>query len=66
MTKKSCPARARNYSFLQKIYTGSGTNPDSYSMETWGLSPGMKQPQHKVDHSFHIVPRLRMSGVPPI
>jgi hypothetical protein len=51
MTKKSCPAKARNFSFLQKIYTGSATNPGSYSMETWGLSLGMKQSQHEVDHS---------------
>jgi len=51
MTKNSCPARVRNFSFLQIIYTGSGTNPGSYSMETWGLSLGMKQSQHEADHS---------------
>jgi hypothetical protein len=31
--------------------TGSGTNPGSYSMETWGLSLGMKQSQREADHS---------------
>jgi len=51
MTKKSCPARARNFSFLQIIYTGSGTNPGSYPMETWGLSLEMKLSQREVEHN---------------
>ena len=49
---------ARDFSLLQKIQTGPEAKLNEYGCPFLGI----KQPGHEVNHSFHAVPRLRMSG----
>jgi hypothetical protein len=49
---------ARDFSLLQNIWTGTEAELYGYGYPFLGI----KQPGHEVNHSFHPVPRLRMSG----
>ena len=49
---------ARDFSLLQNIQTGPGAKLNGYRCPFLGI----KQPEHGVNHSFHPVPKLRMSG----
>ena len=59
------PGWSKRFFSSQNIQASSGTHPDSFSMGTRIISPGVQQPGHEVDHS-HLVPRLRMCGAIPI
>jgi hypothetical protein len=45
------PARARNFSLLNSMQTGSGVHPAYYIMGTGVISPGVKGQGRKADHS---------------
>jgi len=49
---------AGDFSLLQNIQTGPEAKLNGYGCPFLGI----KQPGHEVNHSFHPVPRLRMSG----
>jgi hypothetical protein len=51
---------ARDFSLLQNIQTGPEAELYGYGYGYPFL--GIKQPGRKVNHSFHPVPRLKMSG----
>jgi hypothetical protein len=54
--------RARYFSLLQNVQTGSWAHAASYSMGTGGKAVGAcRQTIH-----FHLVPRLRMCGATPV
>jgi hypothetical protein len=44
------PAGARDISILHSLHTGSGAHP-AYPLRTGALSPGIKRPGLKADHS---------------
>lgn len=60
------PARAKNFSLLQNIQSGSGTHPASHSMGIVSSSPRSKSSQSvKLTTHIHPLPRL-ISGVTPL
>jgi hypothetical protein len=45
------PGRGKRlFSPLYVVQTGSGANPTSYPMVTWGSFPGVKRPGREADH----------------
>jgi hypothetical protein len=69
------PARAGNFSLHYCVQNGSGAHPASYPMGTRGSFPGVKRPEHEVDHSppssaeiknawsYTSTPPIRLHGV---
>jgi hypothetical protein len=52
------PARAKDFSSILCVQTGSGAHPASCTMGTGGpFSGGKAQPGPDADHSPHLVPR---------
>jgi hypothetical protein len=45
-----CPGRAKDFSFIHSVQTGSGTHPSSYPMVLGALSPGVKRPRSEADY----------------
>jgi hypothetical protein len=45
-------ARARDFSLLRSVKTGSGAHPASYPKGTGALSPGVKRAGRETDYSF--------------
>jgi hypothetical protein len=59
------PARAREYSLLQSVQTGTqppGPTQPIIQRLLWALSPGIKRSGREADHSPHTVPKSRRSG----
>jgi hypothetical protein len=54
----SIPGRDKRFSLLQNVRPVSGAHPASYTV--WYR--GVKGPQREVNHSFHLVRRLKTSG----
>jgi hypothetical protein len=59
--------RARDFSVLHSIQTGSGAHPSSYSLDTGECFHGIKWPGHKADHSSPSGAEVKNGGaVPPL
>jgi hypothetical protein len=52
--------------FPKSIHTNSGAPTASYLTGSGVLCPVVKRPECEVNHSIHLVPRLRMSGAVPL
>jgi hypothetical protein len=48
--------------FSPPVQTGPGAHPDSYTVVTQSF-PGVKWPEHGIDHSSHLV-KVKGKGVP--
>jgi 26S proteasome regulatory complex component len=53
-------SKARNFSCVHNIQTGSTTHPASCLLGIGFFFSGVKQPEHEVDH-LHVLLRLRVS-----
>ena len=45
--------------FSAPAQTSPGAHPDSYTIGTGSLCPGVQRPGRGVDHPHHLVPRLK-------
>jgi hypothetical protein len=63
----SIPGRARDFSLLHNIQTGSGAHPASYTIGTGGSFPGGMRPGRETDHSPSSSAEVRNGGaIPPL
>jgi len=50
MMQGSIHGRDKKFFFSKSSRQALGAHPSSCSTETWGSSPGLKQPDHEIDH----------------
>jgi hypothetical protein len=55
----------QEFSLLHIVQTGCGAHPASYQMGSGAFSPGVKRPEHEVDHSPPTIAEVRKRGSIP-